>query len=456
MKALLIVHDNYQEDNHFPIATGYVAAELVNDGVEVETYCMDVYHYTNNQLANKLKKEEYDIIGLGFFAARYKETIKELCEVINKYKKKAWLVLGGYGPSPIPEFILNDTKCDCVVVGEFENVVHKLVKDRESNNNEIIYKENPTKKLDEIPFPAWDLFPMDIYKNNIIMAGMNPTDRYMNMVTSRGCVNKCSFCYRMEKGIRLRSIDNIVEEIYQLNKRFGTNFIEFSDECYVLNKSRIERFTQALDERNLKIKYWCASRVNIIDEDMLDLLKKSGCEFINYGFESMDEKVLKGMNKNTTPEQNENAARLTKEAGIPFGLNFLWCNPYDTIESLWKNVNFIKKYNTYKHIRNIRPVTPFPGCDLYYYAINKGLLDGPRDFFNKFKNSDMILVNFTDLDVKDMYNEMFKANKELIIDHFKNTNKDMDEAMFHVESIKKVYFEGDTKFRGLRHYERKI
>jgi hypothetical protein len=69
MKALLIVHDNYQEDNHFPIATGYVAAELVNDGVEVETYCMDVYHYTNNQLANKLKKEEYDIIGLGFFAA---------------------------------------------------------------------------------------------------------------------------------------------------------------------------------------------------------------------------------------------------------------------------------------------------------------------------------------------------------------------------------------------------
>jgi len=62
-------------------------------------------------------------------AARFKETVISLCDTINKHKKDAWLILGGYGPSPIPEYILNKVNCDAVIVGEAENTILEVIKD---------------------------------------------------------------------------------------------------------------------------------------------------------------------------------------------------------------------------------------------------------------------------------------------------------------------------------------
>ena len=87
-KVLFIVHDVYQDDNNFPIGPAYLAAVLREAGADVEVYCMDVFHYTNEQLAQKLQGEQYDVIGLGFLAARFRETILDLCETINKNKKQ--------------------------------------------------------------------------------------------------------------------------------------------------------------------------------------------------------------------------------------------------------------------------------------------------------------------------------------------------------------------------------
>ena len=109
-KTLFIIHDLYQEDNHFPLGPAYMAAVLKKSGVEVSIYCQDIFHYTNGELADFLQKNEFDLIGVGFLAARFKETIIGLCNTINKYKKNAWLVLGGPGPTPIPEYVLKKTK----------------------------------------------------------------------------------------------------------------------------------------------------------------------------------------------------------------------------------------------------------------------------------------------------------------------------------------------------------
>ena len=87
-KVLFIIHDVYQEDNDFPIGIGYMAAILKKEGVEVKVCCQDVFHYSDEALAESfLKNENYDIIGFGFLAARFKETVVGLCETINKYKK---------------------------------------------------------------------------------------------------------------------------------------------------------------------------------------------------------------------------------------------------------------------------------------------------------------------------------------------------------------------------------
>ena len=136
-------------------------------------------------------------------------------------------------------------------------------------------------------------------------------------------------------------------------------------------------------------------------------------------------------------------------------MNFLWGNKGDNAESLRKNVEFIKKYNTYDQIRTMKPPTPFPGCELYYEAIKSGLLSGPDDFFNKFKNSELLTVNFTDMPKDDFYKLLFEANKDLITDHFMHTTKDMASAEKLIQDFYSVYFEGKTAFSGPRHYEKK-
>src|SRR3989338_5000597 len=134
-KVLFIVHDLYQEDNHFPLGPAYLAAALNRQGARVEAYCMDVFHYTNEQLAKHLDENEYDLIGVGFLAARYAETVVELCKVINAHKKNAWFMLGGQGPSPIPEFMLRETGADLTAIGEAEHTIIDILACKVSNGN---------------------------------------------------------------------------------------------------------------------------------------------------------------------------------------------------------------------------------------------------------------------------------------------------------------------------------
>lgn len=451
MRYLLIVHDVYQDYNIFPLGIGYLASILKRDGHDVETLCMDLYHHTEEQLIEHLKKNTYDVVGTGFMAARYKETILPLCRIINKYKKNAKLILGGHCPSAIPEYILKKTQCDGVVIGEGENVISDVYELTE--NNRIVHSEQ-IQHLDDIPFPFWDCFPMDDYVNSMVYPSQKPEQKSLTMITSRGCTNKCIFCYRMSKGIRLRSINNIIEEIKYLNDKYGITFFEFGDEYFLMNKRRLEEFGNQLRDNNLNINFWCAVRVDMVDENIISDLKEYGCSFINYGFESMNQDVLNEVNKKVTPSDNEYAARITTEHEIPFGVNFLWGCPSDTPQTLQEDVKFIVKYNKIQ-CRTIRPVTPYPGCELYNTAIKKGLLNDEDDFFNRFENSDLITVNFTKMKTKKMYDELFKANTELITDYMDKSHIHPTQAYGMIKNFYNLYFDGNVKFRGIRHYERK-
>ncbi|MFA5878124.1 MAG: radical SAM protein [Candidatus Staskawiczbacteria bacterium] len=470
-KVLFIIHDFYQDDNYFPLGIAYLSAVLKKQGVEVKICCQDVFHYSNEEVAKLfLKNENYDLICIGFMAARFKETVLDLCETVNKFKKNAWLVLGGYGPTPIPEYILEKTQADIIVLGEGEETLIELLKCKIEDEDlsklqgvayrigediEVNERRNPIFELDSIPFPEWSIFPMEKYSTCLRLCGMDEKDKIMGISTTRGCVNKCNFCYRMEKAIRLRSVDNIIKEIKILKEKYGITYFTTHDELFIYSKERVFDFYEGLKKNNLKIKFDCNARVNIFNEEIADCLKESGCVFINFGFESSDQKVLDLMKKNTTVEQNIKAAKITKNAGIGLGLNFIWGNKGDTKESLRGNVELIKEYNNYYQIRTIRPVTPFPGSELYYEAVRTGLLAGPDDFFNKFKNSDLLTVNFTDIPDQTFYELLFEANKELITDHFEHTRQNEEEADILIQNFYNLYFKGQTKFRGARHYDKK-
>lgn len=478
-KVLFIVHDVYQEDNRFPFGPAYLAAVLRANGHEVEIFSQDVFHYANDELADFLDKNDFDMIGVGFLAARYGETVRSLVEVINKHKKKAKFVVGGHGVTPIPEYILTDTKADIAVLGEGEKTIIPLLdailgeKSFDAING-IAYRvggqinvnprSEPVKDLDSIPFPAWDLFPMEKYTTCYTFPGSRPGERILSVLSSRGCINKCSFCYRMENGIRIRSIENLFQELKFINSEYGVTYFIFDDEMFVPNKIRIKKLAFILEKLEGPIKYSCSARVELArDKEILKILKESGCQLLNFGLESLDQNVLNLMDKHTKVEDNYTAVENAIEAGIHPGLNFIWANPGDSLESLDKIVKFLIKYDTLGQLRTIRPPTPYPGSPLYYKAIREGKLSGPEDFFEKFNNSDRLTVNFTNLPDNEIYFALFKANSVLIKNHYNKRaelfNEDKEKcdlkAKQMIESFERVYFpqtSEDLKFRGARHY----
>ena len=467
--VLLIVHDVYQDFNAFPLAYGYLAAMLRKYGYSVEVYCMDVFHYTNEQLEKKLLNSEYDLIGSGFMPARFVETIVPLCASVNKHKKNAWFFLGGPGPTPIPEYMLQKLKVDMVVLGEAEHTIIEIMEAKEGKQKladikGIAYWDGNTIKinqrrplfrdLDALPWPAWDLFPMMSYTNSVKLSGMDEEEKMMSIIASRGCTDTCNFCYRIEKGLRLRDLREVIKEIKYLMNMYGTTFFSFDDELFVFPRERMFEFERLLNENNIKISYWCNSRAAMFDEELAECLKRTGCKLVNIGFESVDQKVLDNMNKRITVDENLNALEVANKVNIGLGINFLWGFEADTKETLWKNVEAIKRFNQFDQVRTIRPPSPYPGSPLYYEAIQKGLLKGPDDFFKKFKNSDLMTVNFTRFSDEECYKLLFEANKELVLHHFRSTTGDMQEAQRIIDGFYRLYFEGDYKFRGARLYDK--
>lgn len=444
--VLFIIHDLYQDDNPFPLNIAYLSAVLRKEGVHVEIFDMAINHWSNDQLKEHLQHNEYDLIGISFLAARYRETVLPLCKLVNKYKKNAWLVLGGHAASATPEFIREETKADVIVHGEAENVIMDFV---EKLFTKGIYRSKFEKDLDSIPFPDWDLFQTAQYSQCLKFPGMIENDKALAILTSRGCINRCNFCQRLEKGIRFRSIDNVLDEMEILHDRYGITYFKMYDEMFGYPKKRVFEFRDKLKERNMDIKYICAARVDSMDKEVVQALKESGCKFLNFGVESANQEVLDLMDKNTTVEENIIAIELAKEAGIYIGINMLWNNLGDNEYTLRQDINFIKKYTDYSQLRTIKPVTPYPGSKLYEIAIEKGLLEGPKDFYDRFQNVDLITVNFMKMSINRAYYMLYRANEELIMDYYKYKPKEGEQILSNLFGL----YLNKEQFRGVRHYK---
>lgn len=457
MKFLFIIHPNKQKTNVFPLGPAYLGAVLREKGHEVTMYCMDVLHYTPEELKKYLEENKFDAIGMGFMAARL-DFVLECTEAINSIKNKPLFIIGGPCPTPIPEYCLKKLQADIAILGEGELILPDILDAVENNRplsqvKGIAYREGdrvyvnerrePVKDLSTIPFPAWDLFPIEKYVDYAI-PGSTPTDRVMALISSRGCPYRCNFCYRLEKGIRLRSIENLIEEMKILYRKYRINCFHFNDELVMVTAKRTIDFCKAILDAGLKIKFNINGRLNTVNEEVLKALKKAGCTYVNYGIEAYDQKVLDIMKKDLTIEEIDRGLDLTVKHGLGVGINIIFGNIGDTKETLQKGVKLIRKYYKYDRCRTIRPVTPYPGSDLYYFAIEKGLLKGPEDFFKKHKNSDALTVNFTEMSDEEFYKTLFEVNKEMGRKYYNRFADDLEEA------FKRLYFEGDYSFRGSR------
>ncbi len=208
---------------------------------------------------------------------------------------------------------------------------------------------------------------------------------------------------------------------------------------------RTESLCRDFIKEKLNIKWCCNGRLNYAKSDVLALMKEAGCVFINYGIEAFDDRILRNMNKALTTKQIVKGVEATLKTGIGPGLNIIFGNIGENKETLKKGTQFLLKYDDFSQMRTIRPVTPYPGSPLYYYAIEKGLLKDVEDFYeNKHVNSDLLSVNFTDMSNEEFHRCLMEANVTLLKNYYKNKLDQM------IDVTKNLYLNGDATFRGYR------
>lgn len=461
MKVLLITYDNDSYIHYPSLGVAYIATAIRDAGHGVEIYSQDLYHWPESHLTDYLTNAHFDVVGLGFVAGYYPyRKMLKISEAIHLVPNHPFYILGGHGPSPEPEYFLKKSGADVVVIGEGEITIVKLLEALEhkrdlSSVKGIAYldggrlvateRQEPIRDIDTIPPPAYDLFPMDYYALMRVGNMLENSQRLASVISGRGCPFHCNFCYRMDKGFRVRSPEGIIEEIQKLKRDYYISFILLYDELLMTSPDRVTTFCEALLRAKVDIKWGCNGRLNYAKPNLLKLMKRAGCVFINYGIESLDDTTLKVMNKALTVEQITGGIEATLAEGINPGFNIIFGNIGETLETLWKGVDFLLKYDNQGQFRTIRPVTPYPGSPLYDYAIEQGLLKDCADFYeNKHINQDLVSVNFTELSDDEFNLALLSANRVLIKNyHRKQTEKAIDSA-------RKLYMERDVNFRGYR------
>jgi len=285
-------------------------------------------------------------------------TIKDAAKVAGIIKSKSPeinIILGGNHISALPLPTMNKfLQFDIGVIGEGEITITELLKGKKIEDiNGIIYRDNgrltATKKrdrikdLDKLPFPAFDLLPDFPHRYSAVATNfkMLPTT---SLVTSRGCPYRCTFCDRhvFENICKVHSADYIIGLINELQGRYGIKDISFYDDTFVVFKKRLRELCQRIIKERICISWSCLARVDLIDPEILKLMKDAGCWQVSYGIESGNQEILNLYQKDITVETIKTATRMTKKSGLSCRGFFMLGNPLET-KSTIKDTEAIAK-----------------------------------------------------------------------------------------------------------------
>ncbi len=222
--------------------------------------------------------------------------------------------------------------------------------------------------LDTLPIPRHELLPLSRYKLPIV------GDRYTFVVTSRGCPAGCRFCIKhvtYQNTFRLRSPEHIMKEVRKL-VALGTTNIHFEADLFTLNREQVMGLCNAILDEGIKIRWTCNSRVDFVDEELLQLMARSGCWMVAWGIESGSPEILGRVNKGIDPERVSRSLRAAKAAGIRNYGYFIIGLPGETEETIDQTIAFSKALPLDFALFHI--AVPYPGTPLWFEALENGWL----------------------------------------------------------------------------------
>jgi radical SAM superfamily enzyme YgiQ (UPF0313 family) len=377
---------------YFPLGLGYIAAYLRRYGQHnVQMYEPEAQGLSALDITNIVKTFSPDVVGLTCSTPNFSRAL-DLATIVRQ-QSSAKIVLGGVHASALPEFILETYSdlLDCVVVGEGENTILELVAAFENNSplegvDGIVFRTDSgivttsprayIQDLDILPFPARDLIPHSLFYPNLHNARHR---NCLSILTSRGCPYNCTFCAsRIVSGkkYRMHSAEYVLDEMTMLKNKYDAKQLLITDDTFTINHIRLEKICRGMIDARLNLEWFCFSQVNVVDREILTMMKKAGCYSIGFGVESANPEILKAMGKPIRPEDAVTAVRVANEVGMKTQAFYVLGMPGETREQMEQTISFAHRVDSTLAFFNM--LVPYPGTKDF----NDFFADVPLDTIN--------------------------------------------------------------------------
>jgi anaerobic magnesium-protoporphyrin IX monomethyl ester cyclase len=390
MKVLFISHpgEHRQKPDFPPIGIAYLGAVVKNRGHEV--LLIDGSLTGFNDIIHQVNSFSPDFIGVTCWTIN-RSTVWKLFSELQGIAPDAFLAVGGPHASFYPEQTCAKTRAAAVVIGEGEETTIELLEALENGTDlakvkGIAYlKKDGTiertaqrplvNNLDTIPFPYYSGFRDFSFKKYAGLAGLpRPAAA---VITSRGCVFDCNYCGSVcfwGKKWRARSAENVLDELDHLVKEMGARSVYFFDDNFPVDKKRALDICQGIIDRKLDIQWACCSHVRMMNPELLNIMKKSGCISIDFGVESGSDIILKNINKKQTREDIERTFALVHEAGIKPRAYLMVGNKGETTDTIDATIELIGRIKPHSSL-GATILWLLPGTRVFDEARENGFID---------------------------------------------------------------------------------
>jgi radical SAM superfamily enzyme YgiQ (UPF0313 family) len=376
-----------------PLGLLYIASYLRENGPEgLEVQVLDTILEDLNyqEIEDFILKESPDVVATQTLTFTLVDSL-EVVRLAKKVNPQIITVLGGRHCDIYPEETIRFEYVDYLIQGEGEIAFTELIKNlnNERNLKKIAGLFLKTKdgvignsrelieNLDRLPFPAREL--TNYHKYRFLLA---KNSVFTTLVTSRGCPFTCTFCDEGRKRFRPVSTSRVVDEIVACKRNLGIETFFIFDSTFTVSRQRVLDFCDELVKRKADVMFDIRSRINLIDDEILNKLKKAGCLRIQYGVESGNNTILKNIHKNITVDQVKRVVDKTRDYGFEILCDFMIGLPGEKEKEIMDTINL--SLNLPIDFAHFSIMTPYPNTEIYHEGIRRGMFG---DYWREFSLS---------------------------------------------------------------------
>ncbi len=351
-----------------------------------------------------LIEPDTEVIGLSLMFSGNWLHNRILIDYLGRRFPAARILAGGEHLSAAPEMCIEQTRSlEICICGEGEETVVEVVKAVESRGDlsqipGIVYRNEddtptrtPTKKrireVEDIAWPAWELFPLEKYKQHGIIYGVDRNVYSLPLMATRGCPYECTFCSSPQMwGTRyfMRSPQDVVNEIVFFRNKFKVTNFDFYDLTAIIQKKWIIDFAKEVIDRELNITWQipAGTRSEVIDQEVAYYLYRSGCRNITYAPESGSEETLRLIKKKVSLSKMLDSIGFSSKEHMNIKINMIIGFPSEKHRNIWKTMWFLVKASWYG-ANDMAPsiFSPYPGSELFNTLSKEGKIDMNDDEF---------------------------------------------------------------------------